>query len=653
MSPGLLEKILAAEKLCYTFKTTPRGEHIAWCLFHEDGGGKPPHAPNLHISEKGYHCHACGAKGNLYDLAVALDLHERIYDYWDRQGQKVYQIVRFNWDRNCSQSSCPGSSATEKTGDRNQNEGSSPLPRGKIFAARRPVRQEEQREGDTGWRWNLQGVERVLYNLPLLHMPELAEQPVYVVEGEKCADKAFSIGLIPVCNPFGAGKDKWRPEFSQELRGREVIILPDADAPGREHAQDIAASLAGVAKSVKMLDLYPDRADGSDVADWIESRESRIESPESGAALQDELAALLAKVTEWEKSGAPHHLHVEKDDVEHHISLLSNPRAKEPRHIDSLESEGEGDKEEWITFYDQAGYLTQGGALLLSAHKGLGKTTALLTALRPHLEKGKRVLWLSEEPAKNWRKKRESFSLQGLPLFLFFADNTNWEEWLKVLQTQEADIAVLDTFSGFTLCPDENDASAVMRCLWPLIILSRQKNWGLIVVHHLRKSAAEVGLGHSGSHALTREMDVTVEIHPDSDNAYRRILKARTRYEETPMELLVEYDPATHQCQALGSPGEVSTTETSQAVLDLLKEGGRLTLEELRAKLDNPPSDEYLRQILAREVAAGNLQRDRDHTRLPGRPFVYWDPDSAAPTTLYVHNKLLEQQKMAVGGGVA
>ena len=47
------------------------------------------------------------------------------------------------------------------------------------------------------------------------------------------------------------------------------MILPDADRPGRAHAQKVAKAIHGVAASVRILDLYPERHDGSDVSDFI------------------------------------------------------------------------------------------------------------------------------------------------------------------------------------------------------------------------------------------------------------------------------------------------------------------------------------------------------------------------------------------------
>ena len=62
---------------------------------------------------------------------------------------------------------------------------------------------------------------------------------------------------------------KWAPELTEYFKDRRVVILPDADAPGREHAQKVAKAIHEVAASVKIVDLFPDRTDGHDVSDWL------------------------------------------------------------------------------------------------------------------------------------------------------------------------------------------------------------------------------------------------------------------------------------------------------------------------------------------------------------------------------------------------
>lgn len=147
------------------------------------------------------------------------------YDYRDADGRLVYQVVRFS-------------------------------PKG--FRQRQP-------NGSGGWLWNLKGVDRLPYRLPELLAAD-PRWPVFIVEGEKDADRLADRGLVATCNAGGAGK--WSGSFAAHLRGRPVVILPDNDDPGRKHAQAVARSLQGAAKSVRIVEL-PGLPEKGDVSDWL------------------------------------------------------------------------------------------------------------------------------------------------------------------------------------------------------------------------------------------------------------------------------------------------------------------------------------------------------------------------------------------------
>ncbi|MBK9166259.1 MAG: hypothetical protein IPM24_02210 [Bryobacterales bacterium] len=97
--------------------------------------------------------------------------------------------------------------------------------------------------------WNMKGVRRVLFRLPQVLEAEIC----FVVEGEKDAQTLADWGFCGACNPHGAGE--WKPEYSESLRGKEVIVIPDNDAPGIDHARTVVASLMGVAGRVRLLEL--------------------------------------------------------------------------------------------------------------------------------------------------------------------------------------------------------------------------------------------------------------------------------------------------------------------------------------------------------------------------------------------------------------
>jgi hypothetical protein len=111
------------------------------------------------------------------------------------------------------------------------------------------------------------GVRRVPYRLPELLAADV-NRAVFVVEGEKDADRLAALGLIATCNAEGAGK--FRAELASHFAGRSVVILPDNDKAGRDHANDVAAKLAGVAKVVTILAL-PDLGLKDDVSNWLDA----------------------------------------------------------------------------------------------------------------------------------------------------------------------------------------------------------------------------------------------------------------------------------------------------------------------------------------------------------------------------------------------
>ncbi|MCC6778527.1 MAG: hypothetical protein IT537_18170 [Hyphomicrobiales bacterium] len=95
-------------------------------------------------------------------------------------------------------------------------------------------------------------------------MPELledlaAERVVLIVEGEKDVDSLRAIRVPASCNPDGASepgkKPKWRLEHSEALRGADLIVIPDHDPSGYEHAATIVQTSAGIAKSIRVLKL--------------------------------------------------------------------------------------------------------------------------------------------------------------------------------------------------------------------------------------------------------------------------------------------------------------------------------------------------------------------------------------------------------------
>jgi len=221
-------------------------EWMALCPNHDDTD------PSLAINpEKGvFYCHGCGFKGSLWDESKRgkpdgdepdKDESESwlgevlaTFDYCNSRGELLYQTVKL----------------------------SAPPPKNKTFRQRRP-------DGKGGWIWNLNGITRVLYRLRELLT---GQDPVFICEGEKDVDNVRSLGLTATTNPMGAGK--WLDIYNPCLAGRDVVILPDNDMPGTDHAKQVAHSLFGTAKSIKVL-MLPDLPVKGDVTDWLEAENKK------------------------------------------------------------------------------------------------------------------------------------------------------------------------------------------------------------------------------------------------------------------------------------------------------------------------------------------------------------------------------------------
>ena len=191
---------------------------------------------SVNLADLTWFDHEAGAGGGWIDLFrlakeplpndIIADL--TAYDYHDADGRVLFQVVRLP----------PGSKQR--------------------FYQRRP-------DGNGGWIKNLKGVTPVLYRLTDLAAADRSD-PVYIAEGEKDVENLRRLGLLATTNPGGA--EKWKPQYSEALRGRKCILLPDNDAAGRRHMTQVAKALAGIAAAVITVPL-PGLGEKGDVSDWL------------------------------------------------------------------------------------------------------------------------------------------------------------------------------------------------------------------------------------------------------------------------------------------------------------------------------------------------------------------------------------------------
>jgi len=135
------------------------------------------------------------------------------------------------------------------------------------------------------YKWNLHGARRVLYHLPEVLKAVHDGETVYVVEGEKDVESWRRRGFIATCGAMGAGK--WEPEYTAALTAANVVIIADADDPGREHARKVKELLDEVGSVVAVWEaaVGKDSTDhfnaGGSAESFIETIPAVVEGKES------------------------------------------------------------------------------------------------------------------------------------------------------------------------------------------------------------------------------------------------------------------------------------------------------------------------------------------------------------------------------------
>lgn len=130
----------------------------------------------------------------------------------------------------------------------------------KTFVQRRPDPEHQGR-----YKWNLNGARRVLYHLPEVIEAVANGETVYVVEGEKDVESWRRRGYTATCGAMGAGK--WEPEYTQVLTAASVVIIADADEPGRNHAHAVKEQLDEAGSVVEIRES----AHGKDSTDHFDA----------------------------------------------------------------------------------------------------------------------------------------------------------------------------------------------------------------------------------------------------------------------------------------------------------------------------------------------------------------------------------------------
>lgn len=233
------------EKHLTRFRAAGGGEQASGlCPFHDD------RTPSFSVNIRSglFNCFACGIKGNVFQfymrhkgvdfktalrelgkLAGAWGVEQQVtasYEYKEPRGKTLYLKQRLE----------PGYDGRSKTF---------------VF-----------KHEENGIWVKGRGCDPILYNLPEV----VQANQVFIVEGEGKVELLKKWALVGTCLDSGA-RSPWREEYADILKGKEVIVVPDNDVPGRQYAERISSALYGVTANIKIVEL-PGLQEGEDIINW-------------------------------------------------------------------------------------------------------------------------------------------------------------------------------------------------------------------------------------------------------------------------------------------------------------------------------------------------------------------------------------------------
>lgn len=488
----------------------------ARCPAHDD------HHPSLTVTEAGdgeilMHCHAgCSYE----DIRHALDFDNivAIYDYRDEAGELLYQVTRTT-------------------------------PKG--FFQRRP-------DGKEGFINGLGDVGRVLYRLPELLKAD-QKLPVFIPEGEKDVDALRRRGLVATCNSGGAGK--WRDEYNHWLTERDIVVLPDNDSQGKEHAQRVAKSLLGIAASVKVVRL-PTLPDKGDVSDWL-----------NAGGTKEQLITL-----------------VDKADILNSVSSTSTNRQ-------NMESEFTlfPLNQLWDEVDDEAAYvwdntLPVGGFSICSAKPKVGKSTFarnLAVAVTRGEEffgrsttTGKVIYLALEEKLSEVKGHFRRLGADGKDILLHKGTlpKNSLDALERAIKKSQASLVIIDPLSRFVRVNDFNSYGEVSRVLEPVIDLARRSGAHILGLHHNGKAEREGADSLLGSTAFHGAVDTLIIMRRKDNNRY---LYSDQRYGENLPETVARLDLSTGK---LTPDGDLLTHQVVDLKPKILETLGNEALNQIQIK---------------------------------------------------------------------
>lgn len=312
---------------------------------------------------------------------------------------------------------------------------------------------------------------------------------VFICEGEKDAETLHKLGYNAASGADGAGHGKWRPEYTEQLKGLPVCIFQDNDKIGKDYAQETAVTLHGAGSSVKVLDLarvWPEIPEHGDVSDML------LQFGEEKACAM--IAQLISTTPQWEPP---------PPEVDPLFSLFK-----------SLEDFPE-EEAKWLI----PGWIPAGQISVIAADGGIGKTTLwchLIAALSNGItcildppgynREPMKIMFLTTEDSVR-KKLRKKLRLAGANMKNiitpdFVGDRSGMlhklkfgsEELERVLRHFRPALCVFDPIQGFTPPHVNMGSRNEMRdCTAQLITIGEDINTTALIVCHTNKRKGASG----------------------------------------------------------------------------------------------------------------------------------------------------------------
>jgi hypothetical protein len=441
---------------------------------------------------------------------------------------------------------------------------------------------QRQLDGRGGYINNLNSIIPTLYHQDKLKQAIDNNEPVYIVEGEKDADTLWSLGLVATTNPMGAGK--WRNNYTEVLRGADLIISPDNDKPGREHANQVAKSCYSKAARIRLLELP---GESKDISDWL-GNGGDIEQLKRLADACPDYEPTTKRGFNW------------RDFAISHDDLLGKELPPVAYLVEDL--------------------LTTPGTAVLAGRKKIGKSwlglqlSQCIASGSPFLGKTTRqgeVVHLSLEDGERRLKQRLKLqnAAKGLPVIYiskFEPLNTKagFEALQELIKAKNPVLVVIDTLaSAKNRFLDENEAGSTADLFNQLHELAITQNCVILVIaHHGKHSHDDIGFDIRGSSAISGATDTNLGLYKNTDGTFD--LKAEGR-DIGGVDLRISFDAEVTWCwQCKGDARDVRRAEAEDRILEaIVLLGGEADATAIAKEID-----------IARPTVATHLKRMREQS---------------------------------------